>query len=60
MLVAALARAPLLHRILHRLCEMVIGHLQVMLRRNDHTVADPGTGDVGGELVCKLRLARRA
>ena len=35
-----------LHRILHRFCEVIIGHLQVMFGGNSLRVANPCANDV--------------
>ena len=50
----------LLQRILQRFGEVVVGDLQVVLRRDQLRVADPLADDVPGEVVCQFGLAGAA
>ena len=36
----------MLHRILHRFCEVILGYLEVMFRRDGLGIADPRAHDV--------------
>jgi hypothetical protein len=49
-----------LHRILHRFSEVVLGHLQVVLGRDGLGVADPGTNNLHRERLGKFCLASAA
>nr|WP_232536316.1 hypothetical protein [Lacipirellula parvula] len=60
--IRALAGRRWLHRILHRRrgpsCEVLVGHLQVVLRRDRLAVADPLADDVHREGFGQFRLPR--
>ncbi len=46
-----------LQRILQRFCEVVLGHLQVVLRRNRLGVPNPFADHLDRELISQFRLA---
>ena len=43
-------------RLLRRLLEVIFSHLEIVLHRHGHAVADPYRSHLSGELVCQFHL----